>query len=252
MVTASAGWCPSEVAVCQLDAAVGLAGDVGVMSDHQNGVAGGMQLVKKVEDDVFVGFIEISRWLIGKNQFWLIDQRAGDGHALLFAAGQLRGKMGEAIAHADAMQRLFGLSFIGAAVEILRQHHVFKRREIRHEMELLKDETNFFGAVADQLIFGEFGKIDIIDDHPAGGERVQPAKNIDQGGFAGAGRAHERHPFARLHAEADAVESAQRPVLLDQRFDNYLGRLPRGGIERAHASPRNTEAGEILARRRSG
>ena len=65
------------------------------------------------------------------------------------------------------MQRFGRLRFVGDAVKILRQHDVFDGGEIRDEMELLKYEADFFGAIADELIFGELGEIDAIDDDAA-------------------------------------------------------------------------------------
>jgi hypothetical protein len=40
-------------------------------------------------------------------------------------------------------------------MEILREHHVFERSEVRHEVKLLKNEANFFRAVANQFVFAE-------------------------------------------------------------------------------------------------
>ena len=186
----------------QFDAAVCLTRDVGIVRDHQNGVTGIVQLVKNVEDDGFVGFVEVSGGLVGKNKFWLIDQRARNGHALLFSARKLCGKMREPVAKPDAVQCVVGLRFIGNAVEVLREHHVFQRGKIRHEMELLEHKSDFFRAITDQLVFAALGEIDIVDDDAAGSERVEAAKNIDQSGFAGAGGAHERDPFAGVHVES--------------------------------------------------
>ena len=53
-----------------------------------------------------------------------------------------------------------------------------------------------------------------------------PAKNIDQGGFAGAGRTHQRHPLASLHAETHTVQCAQSSVLFDERVYDYLRGMP--------------------------
>ena len=243
-----------QMTVGQFDAAVRLARDVRVVRDHQDGVPGFVKLAENLEHDFFVGFVEISRGLVGKNHFWLVDQRARDGYALLLAAGELRGEMRQTIAEADALQRFFGLFFVREAVEILREHHVFHRGEIRHEMKLLENEADFFGAVTDEFVFTEFRKVDAIDDHAAGGQRVQPAENIDERGFPGTGRAHERDPLAGVHAETDAAEGAQNAVLLGQIFDDHLHRRSqrRRWNDRTHASPRNTDAGRMLASRRSG
>src|SRR5467141_1022014 len=85
-------------------------------------------------------------------------------------------------------------------------------------------------------------------------EGVQPAKNIDQRGFPRAGGAHERDPFAGVHAETDAAERAQGAVLFNQIFDHHLLRRNqrRRCNDGTHASPRKTDAGRMLASRRSG
>src|SRR5258708_21924193 len=97
-----------QVAVREFDSAIGLAGNVRVVGDHQNCVAGIVQLAENLQHDGFVDFIEIARGLVRKNQLGLIDERASDSHALLLAAGELRGKMCEAVTQAHAMERITG------------------------------------------------------------------------------------------------------------------------------------------------
>src|SRR5207248_5887162 len=97
----------------------------------------------------------------------LIDQRARNGNALLFATGKLRGEMRQPLAEAHAPQRFFSLLFVRDTVEILCEHHVFNRRKIWHEMELLEDEADFFRAVTHHLAFAKFRKIDTVNDHMA-------------------------------------------------------------------------------------
>src|SRR5690242_256704 len=112
-------------------------------------------------------------------------------------------------------------------------------------MELLENETDFFGAVAHDLTFAQLCQVDTVDDDASRSQRIEPAENIDQRGLAGAGRTHKGDPFAALDAEAQRVDGAQRAVFLGQRFDDHL-------CLRAHASPRNTDAGRTFASRRSG
>ena len=77
--------------------------------------------------------------------------------------------MRQPVAKAHALQRFFGLLFVRHAMEILREHHVFQRREIGHEMKLLEDEADFFRAVTDQLILAKFCKVHAVDDHASRG-----------------------------------------------------------------------------------
>src|SRR5271165_16262 len=118
----------------------------------------------------------------------MIDQRARDGNALLLAAGKLRGKMLDSVGEADAHEGSAGFGFIGGAVKILGEHHVFESGEIRDEMELLKDEADFFGAEAREAGFIQARDVGSVDDGYAGRRRVEAAENIDQRGLTGARR----------------------------------------------------------------
>ena len=89
-------------------------------------------------------------------------------------------------------------------------------------MELLEDKSNFFRAIADHCVFVEPRQVDAVNHHAAGSQRIQPAKNIDQRGFAGARRPHQRHPFARSDVERHAAQRAQRAVLLHQPINHHL------------------------------
>src|SRR5258706_12021711 len=112
-------------------------------------------------------------------------------------------------------------------------------------MKLLENEADFLGAVANHFAFAELCQVDAIDNHAPGSELVQASQDIDECGFAGAGRPHQGDPFPGSDAKAQAVDRAQRPIFLGERFDRNLC----GG---AHASPRKTATGRILASRRKG
>ena len=152
-----------QVPVGQVDAAVGELADGSVVRDHQNGVAFAMKLAQQADDGLLIGFVEIAGRLVGQNQFRMIDERASHGYALLFAAGKLRGQVLDAIGKTDAGQRGAGFVFVGGAMEILREHHVFNRREIGHEVKLLEDESDFLGAEAGESFFVEPRDVDAVD-----------------------------------------------------------------------------------------
>src|SRR5258708_4201731 len=62
-----------QMAMSQFDAAVGLTSNVRVVRHHQDGVAGVVQFTENLDDNSFIGFVEISGRLVGKNDFRLID-----------------------------------------------------------------------------------------------------------------------------------------------------------------------------------
>ncbi len=85
-------------------------------------------------------------------------------------------------------------------------------------MKLLEYEADFFRAIAHQLAFAELREIDAVNNHMSRCEGVEAAKNIDQRGFAGAGRAHQRDPFALVHIEAEPSTARSAPYCLVKRF----------------------------------
>src|SRR5215470_12211559 len=109
-------------------------------------------------------------------------------------------------------------------MEILREHDVFQRRQIRHQMELLEDKADFFRAVTDELGLVEARDVYSVDGDAAGSGRIQATKNIDESRLARAGRAHQRDPLARLNVEADSSKRAQRSIFLDEILQDDLRR----------------------------
>ena len=180
MTGAVRGGIEMQMSVREFDAAVGLARDIGVVCNHEDGVAGFVQITEDFEDDFFVGFVEIAGRLIGEDELGLIDERASDGDALLLASGKLRGEMREAISEPDAPEGFGGLMLVGHGVEILREHDVFERREIGDEVELLEYEADFLRAHAIQLGSRDIGDVVSIEPDFAAAGTIEAADQIHQ------------------------------------------------------------------------
>ena len=88
------------------------------------------------------------------------------------------------------------LLLVGHAVEVLRQHDVFKRSEVGNQVELLEDETDFFRASAIQFLGRNFGNVFTVQPYLTGGGAVEAANQIRQGRFPRARRAHDGKPLA--------------------------------------------------------
>jgi len=73
--------------VVESDAAAGEAGHLGIVGDHDDGVALGVQALEKLDDDALVGGVEVSGGLVGEDDGRVVDERAGDTDALLLASG---------------------------------------------------------------------------------------------------------------------------------------------------------------------
>ena len=67
-------------------------GDLGVVrGDDQRHLFFGAKILEQLNDFAAGVGIEVAGGLIGQQQFRLVDEGAGDGDALLFAAGKLVG-----------------------------------------------------------------------------------------------------------------------------------------------------------------
>ena len=159
---------------------------------------------------MLVGGVQVAGGLVGQDDFRIVDQRAGNGHALLLAAGELRGQVMRAIGQADPIERRARFDLVGHAVEVLRQHDVLERRQVGDEMELLEDEADGFGAKAGQLGARQRGRVDRTDAHGAVGRLIEATEDIQQGGLAGSRRSHDGDPLPGFHGKADAVERFDR------------------------------------------
>ena len=87
--------------------------------------------------------VEIAGRFVGEHQGGLIGKRAGDGDALLFAAGKLRRTVRQPMPQPQRGEQRFGAVVRGnrrRAADQLRQDDIFDRVEIRQQMVELIDE----------------------------------------------------------------------------------------------------------------
>src|ERR1041385_1252765 len=109
-----------------------------------------MKIAQQIENVDGVFAIEISGRFIRKKDGRRIRETSRDSDALTFAARKLGRKMIESLLEADGLQQVASASRAGRTGLIIlkhRHHDILDRREGRKEMEGLKDETDFVGAV---------------------------------------------------------------------------------------------------------
>ena len=70
-----------------------LIGDLRIVRNDDNGTAGIVQLFKNLHNQKFVFFIEVAGRFVRKQELGVIDERAGNTHALLLSARKLIGQM---------------------------------------------------------------------------------------------------------------------------------------------------------------
>ena len=94
-------------AVAHRDLAVRAGGDLQVVGDDdQRDAAVRVERLQQVHHLGPADAVQVAGRLVGEDHLRVADQRPGDRHPLLLAAGELVGRVVEPVAHADRAQRL--------------------------------------------------------------------------------------------------------------------------------------------------
>src|SRR5205085_5052435 len=106
-----------------------------------------VQLLKDADDFFRCPGVEISRRLVGQEDRRIRHQRAGDGHALLLSARELRRIVVLAARESDALQRAArrAVPLLRRPAEFAveqRQLDVLERRSSSEKVEALKDKSD--------------------------------------------------------------------------------------------------------------
>ena len=201
-------------AVAHVENAVGDLSSVGIVGDHEDGlVEFATGLAKHLEDGFRVFGVEIAGGFVGEDDGRAIDEGTGDGNALLFPSGELVRTVFEAALNAQHLCEVIEEGpvqgrFGGGA----KGRNVVCNLDVPHggeggqEVETLKDKANLGAAHAGALGVGEFGEVGAIDEDRAGGGVGEAAKDVEECGFAGAGRADDSDELAWGDGEVDLAE----------------------------------------------
>ena len=103
-----------------------------------------MQLAEQVQDFGSRVAVEVAGRLVGQDQRGLVDQRAGDGHALLLAAGEFGRLVVQPVAQAEPLEGGAGpRRRVRAGEPWYKQRHldVLDHRGTRQQVVRLEDET---------------------------------------------------------------------------------------------------------------
>jgi len=178
--------------------------------DHNDGHAGIFLNFAEQREDGFAGStVEIAGGLVGEKDFRAIDQRAGDGGALLLAARKLARAMADAPFKSDALESFADPRGALGAVdfsETQRKLDVFFEGHTWKKIEGLKNHPHGLPAVAGKFEGGHFREILALGDDRSGAGAVEAGDEIEQRGFSGTGAAEQSEKFACRNHERDLVD----------------------------------------------
>jgi hypothetical protein len=120
------------------------AGELDIVSDeHQRRAGASIQFKQQLDHLVSGVAIQVAGWLVCKQKLGLSDEGARESDPLLFTSRELRRIMTQPFAEPNFIQK-FDRIFVSmtSSAQFERHHHILKRRERRHELKVLKNETN--------------------------------------------------------------------------------------------------------------
>src|SRR5215813_1135692 len=157
--------------------------------------------------------------------------------------------MMRALLESNSIQRFQCFLLVSHRVEVLGQHHVFERRQIGNQVELLEDEADLFCPETIELRSGEVAEIVAVDEDVSRAGAIEAADEIYQRGLARTGRPHDRKPFTFTHRKRHSIESAYFAGLSALARRVYLPHVDN--LDR-HYSPLRMPAGSIRCKRANG
>jgi hypothetical protein len=162
-----------------------------------------------------------------------VDEGAGDGDALLLAAGELGGAFFGVFAEADLLEEGAGFFFgeaSGAALDQEGDGGVLDAVEGGDEIELLEDEADGVGAKAGDGGLGHFAEV-VAEDFElsiVGGEGA--GDDADEGGFAATGGTDEHGDIATADVEVDAFEDEEFGAAIAKAAGDAADAGGEGGV----------------------
>src|SRR5690606_8196581 len=147
-----------------------------------------------------------------------LQNGAGDGHALLLAAGEFQatlahgrikalGQGGDEIANLGHAGGLFNLFAAGAGAAIFD----VVANSVVEQHRVLRDHAD--GRA--QALLGDVAQILAINGYAAAGDVIEAVEQTRDGGLAGAGGADNGDGLASGHLEADALEDRTVGVVVE-------------------------------------
>jgi acyl-CoA thioesterase-1 len=199
-----------DEAVAEDDAAIGAGGEGFLVRDHDHRRALlAIHGEEQVKDCAAGGAIEIASGLVGEEDGRFEGEGAGEGDALLFAAGKLHGVVIEAALEADAVQEFAGAiagSGIGAR-EFHGQEHVLLGGERGNQVVGLEDETDLAAPQERHFVLAQMRNLLAIQNYLSRSRRIEAGQQTEQGAFTAAGGSHDRGELAPGNLEIDAFEN---------------------------------------------
>ena len=185
-----------------------------VGNDHGGDAHAPVDVLDQPEDAAGGGGVQGGGGLVAQQHLGIGGQGAGDGDALLLAAGEL-GRVGVGlVGQAHDVQILQGALPrlpLGHPGDLHGEADVAQAGALHEQVELLEDHADG-AALLPQLGGGQLHEILSVDDHLARCRALQQVDAAHQGGLARAAHAHDAEDVPVPDGQIDVVQGLKHAV----------------------------------------
>ena len=165
-----------------------------------------IHLAHQVEHALSGSRVEVPGRLVGEQQRGAHRQRACDRHALLLAAGHLRGQAVSPGREAHAVEQLVGApvhrSVRPASVHEHRHHDVLQRGEGGKQVVVLEHEAYAAAAQESERVVVESGRVRAANEEPPAARAIEQSHDVEQRALARARWTHQAQNSPRSSARS--------------------------------------------------
>ena len=184
-----------------------------------------VDLLEQPEDRLRGVRVEGAGGLVAQKVFRPRGEGAGNGHALLLAAGKLRGIGFRAVGQSDEFEQLGGAGLCLVALDagdLEREADIAQHRALLEQVEALEDHADVLPGL-EQVAAAELRHVAPVDAHRAGGRPLEEVDTAHERALAGAAQADDAEDLAVLDAEVNVPQcvdvAARGGVGLVEMFD---------------------------------
>ena len=194
------------------DDAPGPAGQLGIVGhEDECGAGRGIEVEEHVDDGAARFVVEVAGRLVGEEDFRAVDKGAGQGDALLLAAGELVRVVVGAVGQADTGEVVEGGGLrVADTTQLERHEDIFQGGERGEKLEALENETGGGITQRGQAVLVQVAEVMSVQNDAAGGRTVQAGAESEQGGFAAARRSDDGAGCARGEVKGDVGQDGER------------------------------------------
>ena len=148
-----------------------------VSDEDEGGLLAAVQAEQQVEDHLAIDGVEIAGGFVCHEDRRADHEGTRQGHALLFAAGELDGVVIAAIGETNEVEQFAGAAgadVFAATAQFVGKEDVLLGRQGGDQLVSLKNEPNLAAADHGQFILGEAGDVGTVEDDFYGGWGTLP------------------------------------------------------------------------------